>query len=317
MSGKGIALKDLEIDTKPTVRVIGFPMDLGAGRRGVDMGPSALRIAGIEDQLRLLGYTVIDEGDIPVGTPEVMTVDNPQLKYLPEITNACERLAFKVKSVLDKGDFPLVLGGDHSMSIGSIAGIAAHCKENNKRLGVIWIDAHTDVNLPDTTPSGNIHGMPLSVSLGFGAPELTSIAGDFKKLQPQNLFIVGARSVDPGERRFVKEQGIEVYTMTDIDQMGMVNVVNEILEEVCKNVDYLHISFDLDSVDPTVASGVGTPVPGGLSYREAHLIMEMLAESKRVCSLEVAEVNPILDDKNRSAVFAAGVVASTMGMRIL
>ncbi|HYF03691.1 MAG TPA: arginase [Patescibacteria group bacterium] len=317
MSGKGIALKEKEIDIKPTVRVIGFPMDLGSGRRGVDMGPSALRIAGIENQLRDLGYDVVDEGDIPVGMPEVLSMTNPQLKYLPEITNACERLAYKVQSVLDKGDFPLVLGGDHSMSIGSIAGIAAHCRENNKRLGVIWIDAHTDVNLPETTPSGNIHGMPLAVSLGLGAPELISICGDFKKLQPQNLFIVGARSVDPGERKLIKELGIEVYTMTDIDQMGMFAVVTEILDEVCKNVDHLHISFDLDSVDPDVASGVGTPVPGGLSYREAHLIMEMLAESKRVCSLEVAEVNPILDDKNRSAIFAAGVVASTMGMRIL
>ncbi|MES2765486.1 MAG: arginase [Bacteroidota bacterium] len=317
MPGKGIGFKDITIDTKPTVRVIGFPMDLGADRRGVDMGPSALRIAGIEERLRELGYTVIDEGDIPVRMQEILKITDPKLKYLPEITNACERLAIKVKSVLDNGEFPLVLGGDHAMSIGSIAGIAAHCREKGKRLGVIWIDAHTDVNLPETTPSGNIHGMPLAVSLGFGAPELTSIAGDFKKLEPQNLFIVGARSVDIGERKFVKEQNIEVYTMTDIDQMGMVNVVNEILETVCEQVDHLHISFDLDSVDPSVASGVGTPVPGGLSYRETHLIMEMLAESGRVCSLEVAEVNPILDDKNKSAIFASEVVASTMGMRIL
>lgn len=300
-----------------TVRLIGFPMDLGAGRRGVDMGPSALRIAEIGQKLEALGYTVYDEGDITVKPQEVLAVEDATLKYLPEITNACQDLSDKVEQVLDGGDFPLILGGDHSMSIGSISGIAAHCRKNGKRLGVLWIDAHTDINTPATSPTGNIHGMPIAALLGIGAKELTSIGGDFIKIEPQNIVYIGIRSIDEGERTLIKQLGITTYTMFDIDKYGIFTIVQNTLEQMRKSVDHLHISFDLDSVDPTVAKGVGTPVQGGLSYRETHLLMELIAESGLISSFEVAEVNPILDDMNSSAVFATGAVASCMGKRIL
>ncbi|MBI3257994.1 MAG: arginase [Ignavibacteriae bacterium] len=299
------------------VRLIGFPMDLGAGRRGVDMGPSALRIADIAPKLTALGYEVYDEGDIPIQTQEVQTIEDNSLKYLPEIAKACQHLSDKVESVLDNGDFPLILGGDHSMSIGSIAGISAHCNKTGKRLGVLWIDAHSDINTPSTSPTGNIHGMPVAVSLGLGAHELTSIGGDFKKLKPENIVYIGLRSVDDGEKDFIKKLGITAYTMFDIDKYGIFTIVQNTLDKMRESVDHLHISFDLDSVDPTIAQGVGTPVQGGLSYRETHLLMEMIAESGLISSFEVAEVNPILDNMNTSAIFATGAVASCMGKRIL
>lgn len=300
-----------------TVRLIGFPMDLGAGRRGVDMGPSALRIAEIAPKLEALGYTVYDEGDINVRTQEVLAVEDATLKYLPEIADACRHLSNKVEQVLDSGDFPLILGGDHSMSIGSISGIAAHCRKHGKRLGVLWIDAHTDINTPDTSPTGNIHGMPIAALLGIGARELTTIGGDFTKIEPQNIVYIGIRSIDEGERMLIKKLGITTYTMFDIDKYGIFTIVQNTLEQMRTSVDHLHISFDLDSVDPTVAKGVGTPVQGGLSYRETHLLMELIAESGLISSFEIAEVNPILDDMNSSAVFATGAVASCMGKRIL
>ncbi|MBK9248988.1 MAG: arginase [Ignavibacteria bacterium] len=300
-----------------TVRLIGFPMDLGAGRRGVDMGPSALRIAEIAQKLEALGYTVFDEGDITVRTQEVLLVEDATLKYLPEITNACQHLADKVEQVLNGGDFPIILGGDHSMSIGSISGIAAHCRKHNKRLGVLWIDAHTDINTPETSPTGNIHGMPIAALLGIGAKELTTIGGDFVKIEPNNIVYIGIRSIDEGERTLIKQLGISTYTMFDIDKYGIFTIVQNTLDQMRQSVDHLHISFDLDSVDPTVAKGVGTPVQGGLSYRETHLLMELIAESGLISSFEIAEVNPILDDMNSSAVFATGAVASCMGKRIL
>lgn len=299
------------------VKIIGYPLDLGAGRRGVDMGPSALRIAGISQRLEQLDYEVQDMGDISVSIPETQDVFNPKLRYLPAIAKASNTLAIHVKNALDTGYFPLMLGGDHSMSIGSLAGIAAHCRDNNKRLGVIWVDAHSDINTPDTTPSGNIHGMPVAVGLGIGAKELTSVGGDFVKLSPSNVTMIGLRSVDPGERALIKELGIDAYSMTEVDKLGMYAIMLTVLEHMKTRVDHLHISFDIDSVDPSVAKGVGTPVPGGLSYRETHLIMEMAAESGLVKSFEVTEVNPILDDMNQSAEFAVGVVSSCLGKRIL
>jgi arginase len=299
------------------VRVIGFPMDLGAGRRGVDMGPSALRIAGVGDKLTALGYTVLDSGDVDIKTAEIQDIANPRLRYLPEITHACTVLADEVETALDNDEFPLVLGGDHSMAIGTIAGIAAHCKKKNKRLGVIWIDAHSDINVPDTSPSGNIHGMPVAVSLGLGAPELTKIGGDFVKLHPHQIVMIGLRSVDEGERALIRKMKIESYTMADIDKQGIHRIIAKVLSAMRAKVDHLHVSFDLDSVDPMFASGVGTPVPGGLTYREAHLIMEAIADTGYMASMEVAEVNPILDNKNASAEAAAELIASSMGKRIL
>jgi arginase len=302
---------------KPRVHLIGFPMDLGADRRGVDMGPSALRIAEIDDKLIALGYKVEDEGDIEIQVPEVLKIRDPHLKYMPEIAAACEKLARKVKRVLKAGDFPLVLGGDHSMAIGTIAGVAGYCRDEDKRLGVIWVDAHSDINVPGTSPSGNIHGMPVSASIGLGAPELAAVGGKFQKLNPENIVMIGLRDVDEGERKIIREQGVRAYTMTDIDRLGVYKVMEETVEYLRERADHVHVSFDLDSVDPTIAMGVGTPVPGGLTYREAHLVMELIAEAGVLHSLEVAEVNPILDDVNRSAVFAAGLVASAMGKRIL
>ena len=299
------------------VDVIGFPMDLGADRRGVDMGPSALRIAGIEEKLKTLGYQVLDLGDVIIRNQERQKVKFTKLKYLREIVKTSEMLAKKVEKSLDAEHFPLCLGGDHSMALGTIAGIAAHCKKNKKRLGVIWIDAHTDMNTDDTTPSGNIHGMPVAASLGLGSKDLTNIKDITPKVKPENFYLIGIRSVDVLERKLIKKINLPVYTMTDVDRKGINYIINKILKELKNNVDHIHVSFDLDSVDPSIAPGVGTPVPGGLSYRETHLIMETIAECGCMSSLEVAEVNPILDDKNVSAEFAAELVASSMGMRIL
>lgn len=310
-----------ELKAKPdqqwTVRLIGFPMDLGAGRRGVDMGPSALRIAGVSDKLSALGYKVIDAGDIDIRTPEVAKVIDEKLRYLPEIAKACSTLASKVETSLDNDEFPLVLGGDHSMAIGTIAGIANHCKKHKKRFGVIWIDAHADINTPDTSPSGNIHGMPVAVSLGYGPPELTKVGGDFTSLAPHQIAMIGLRSVDEGEAKLIKKLKIEAHTMSDLDKHGVHRIIAKVLSSMRAKVDHLHVSFDLDSVDPAIAGGVGTPVPGGLTYREAHLIMEAVAESGYMSSFEIAEVNPILDNRNASAEFAADLIASSMGKRIL
>ncbi|HEY3875354.1 MAG TPA: arginase [Candidatus Kapabacteria bacterium] len=300
-----------------SVRLIGFPMDLGAGRRGVDMGPSAIRIAGVSEKLRALGYNVVDAGDIVIKNPEVQDRGDAKLHYLPEIAKACSLLAKEVEFALDRIEFPLVLGGDHSMAIGTIAGIAAHCKKVHKRLGVIWIDAHTDINIPETTPSGNIHGMPVAVALGMGAPELTSIGGNEPKLQPDQIIYIGLRSVDEGERALIRKLKIEAHTMADLDKQGVYKLITKAVESLRKKVDHLHVSFDLDVVDPMFASGVGTPVPGGLTYREAHLIMEVIADTGYMASMEVAEVNPILDVRNASAEFAADLIASSMGKRIL
>ena len=307
----------MKTSDRPTVHIIGFPMDLGADRRGVDMGPSALRIADIDNRLRRLGYKVQDEGDVSVNRQEVLALDHPKLKYLGQIAESCENLARSVKRVMDSDGFPLVLGGDHSMSIGTIAGLAAHCKEQNKRLGVIWIDAHSDINTGETSPSGNIHGMPVAVSIGVGVPELTNVGGEFRKLEPENVVMIGLRSVDLGEKQIIRERNIKAYTMTQVDKLRIDQVVEEAIEYLRDRVDHIHVSFDLDSVDPSIAPGVGTPVPGGLTYREAHLAMEIIAERGALSSLEVAEVNPILDTKNESALFAAELVASAMGKRIL
>jgi arginase len=299
------------------VTIIGFPMDLGADRRGVDMGPSALRIADLKLKLETLGYNIIDSGDINIQIKEKQKVSNQKLKYLPEILKTCKILARKVEKVLDQGRFPLCIGGDHSMAIGTIAGISSYCRKNKLTLGVIWIDAHSDMNTEETTPSGNIHGMPLAASLGLGNDKLVNLLGFSPKLEPENCAMIGIRSIDYLEKVNVKKLKIPVYTMSDIDKLGIHRIIVKVLKQFREKVDHIHISFDLDSVDPSVAPGVGTPVPGGLSYRETHLLMESIAECGCMSSLEVTEINPILDDKNRSALFASDIVASSMGQRIL
>ncbi len=298
------------------IHILGVPMDLGAGRRGVDMGPSAIRIAGVSEKLTSLGHTVVDEGDIPVKAPELQKIRNEKLKYLPEIVRACTLLSSKVERIADAGGFPLILGGDHSVAIGTIAGIAVHCRKSKKKVGVLWIDAHGDMNTSDTTPSGNIHGMPLAAAIGLGAIELTSVGGDFRKVDPHNVVLVGTRDLDDGERGFIKAQGINIFTMEEIDKHGMSVIITRALRKL-KDVDHVHVSFDLDGVDPTVAPGVGTPVKGGLNYREAHLIMETLNESGKISSLEVVEVNPILDNRNQSAEFAVELIQSGFGKKII
>ena len=300
-----------------TISIIGFPMDLGSGRRGVDMGPSALRIAGLENKLKQLGYKVEDTGDINIEIMERQKLQNPKLRYIEEILKTSKILAGKVEKVLEQGNFPLCVGGDHSMALGSIAGISSFCKKNNLTLGVIWIDAHADMNTDETTPSGNIHGMPLAASLGLGNEELVNLYGFSPKLKPENCAIIAARSIDIQERLNIKKLKPTVYTMSDVDKLGIHRIISRVLKQFKENVDHIHISFDVDSVDPNFVPGVGTPVPGGLNYREAHLLMEAIAECGCMSSLEVAEVNPILDVHNSSAVFASDLIASSMGQRIL
>jgi len=302
---------------KENVSIIGFPMDLGADRRGVDMGPSALRIAGLQSKLETLGYKVFDNGDIKIEIMEKQKIKNPQLKYLDEIVKTSKLLSGKVEKVLDKGDFPLCLGGDHSMALGTISGIASYCNKNKLKLGVIWIDAHSDMNTDETSPSGNIHGMPLASLLGIGHNELVNFLGFSPKLPPDNCALIGIRSIDEAEKDNIKKLKVPVYTMNDIDKLGIHRIIAKVLKQFREKVDHIHISFDVDSVDPSVAPGVGTPVPGGLSYREAHLLMETIAECGCMSSLEIAEVNPILDHKNQSAIFTAELIASSMGQRIL
>ncbi|MCW9064818.1 MAG: arginase [Ignavibacteriaceae bacterium] len=302
---------------KQNVSIIGFPMDLGADRRGVDMGPSALRIAGLQTKLESLGYKVDDNGDIKIEIMERQKIKNPRLKYLDEIIKTSKLLADKVEKVLVKGDFPLCIGGDHSMALGTISGIASYCKKNKQKLGVIWIDAHSDMNTDETSPSGNIHGMPLASLLGLGCDELVNLLGFSPKLDPENCALIGIRSIDEAEKVNIKKLGVPIYTMNDIDKLGIHRIIAKVLKQFREKVDHIHISFDVDSVDPSVAPGVGTPVSGGLSYREAHLLMETIAECGCMSSIEVAELNPILDHKNQSAAFAAELIASSMGQRIL
>lgn len=299
------------------IDIIGFPMDLGAARRGVDMGPSALRIANIRTKLERLGYKVSDQGDIFIKNQERQTVKNPKLKYLDEIVKTCEALAKRVEKSLTAGHFPLCLGGDHSMAIGTLSGVAAYCRKNNLEPGLIWIDAHADMNTHETTPSGNIHGMPVAASIGIGDKVLTNLYGFSPKIKPENVFLIGLRSVDGLEKELIKKSSLKVYTMTEVDRKGVNFIINKVLKDLKQRVQHIHVSFDVDSIDPSIAPGVGTPVSGGLNYREAHLLMETIAECGCMSSLEVAEVNPIIDTKNKTAELTAELIASSLGLRIL
>ena len=299
------------------VHVLGVPMDLGSGRRGVDMGPSAIRIAGLEDRLRELGHQVVDEGDLVIKNMEELKVGDVHARYLAEIARAAKLAAGKIERIMAKGHFPLVLGGDHSISVGTVSGIAAFCRARRKKLGLLWIDAHGDINTPETSPSGNIHGMPVASLLGEGPDTLTAIRGTAPKVNARNVALVGIRSLDEGEKVRLKRHGVQVHTMSDIDRSGIHRIMKKALARVTDGTDCVHVSFDLDAVDPTVAPGVGTPVKGGLDYREAHLIMELLHDSGVMTSLELVEVNPILDDRNASGLFAVELVQSAFGKKIL
>jgi arginase len=301
----------------PRVTFIGVPLDLGAGRRGVDMGPSAFRLADIHEHIRALGYQVEDAGDIDVTVRETREPGNPRLKYLVEILRTCEALRDEVGRVLTRGSMPVVLGGDHSIAMGTIAGLSRFHRHRGGRIGLIWFDAHGDMNTPDTSPTGNIHGMPLAAALGFGEPSLTELAGERPMVDAANAAVVGLRDVDVAERETIRESGIGAFTMRDIDERGMRAVMEDAIRRASAGTAGIHVSFDLDGVDPEHAPGVGTPSPGGFSYREAHLAMEMLADTGRVMSAELVEVNPILDQRNGTARLGVGLLASLLGKKIL
>ena len=295
------------------IRVIGVPMDLGADRRGVDIGASAIRYAGLNDRLRLLGYTVLDAGNIVVPQPESYPSGTPHLKYLEPIVQASEKLADNVTTALEEHDFPLILGGDHSIALGSISGVA----RVHSDVGVIWIDAHADFNTDETTPSGNIHGMILAALAGLGHNRLTNVGGWSPKLNAQKIVIVGARDLDAGEQELLRTHNIHVFTMSTIDQLGFSAVMQQALAIAGEGRKGIHLSLDMDAIDPRDAPGVGTPVRGGLSYREAHLAMETIADSQQLVSMDVVEVNPILDRENATALLAVELVLSALGKKIL
>lgn len=299
------------------VTIIGVPMDLGAGRRGVDMGPSAIRIAGLNQAIARLGYDVTDAGNVHVHPPEAVTQTNARARYLPEIAAASEELAVMVEAALEEGAFPVILGGDHSIAIGSVAGVASFHRKRNERVGIIWLDAHADSNTPDTSPSGNIHGMPLAALLGYGAKALTDVAGFAPKVLPESTAIIGARSIDPGERELLKSLNVRVFTMTEMDERGMSEVVKEAIEIASRNTVGIHVTMDMDFIDPFYAPGVGTPERGGATYRESHLAMEKIADSGRVLSVELTEVNPLYDTANQTAQLAVEMILSGLGKKIL
>jgi arginase len=284
------------------VDVIGVPMDLGADRRGVDMGPSAVRYAGLDAAIAALGIATRDRGNVPVRVAEEASPAEAQAKYLPIIAEACETLAGLVEESVREGALPLVLGGDHSIAIGTLAGVA---RARGRAPGVIWVDAHGDINTPLTSPSGNVHGMPVHFAL-----EAASVAAD-------RIVFIGLRDVDEGEKRTIRELGLKAFTMSDIDRIGMANVIAEALAITADGPGSLHVSFDMDGIDPTEAPGVGTPVRGGISYREAHLLMEAVAASGALGSLEITEINPILDNQNQTAILAVELVLSALGKTTL
>ena len=292
-------------------------MDLGASRRGVDMGPSAVRVAGLQARIKQLGHTVEDIGNISVKQPEEMSFGEKRAKYLAEITDACKDLGNAVQKSLEDGFLPLVLGGDHSIAAGSVSGVAAHFRKNKKQIGCIWLDAHSDMNTPETSPSGNIHGMPLSALMGYSMPELHDLFGFHPKVEPQNVALVGVRDLDPHEKKFIKKLGVKAFTMREIDERGMREVMSDAIKYAMDDTDGIAVRLDMDFVDPAVAPGVGTPVRGGVTYREAHLAMEMIADSEAMVSMEIVEINPVIDEHNRTALLAVELALSGLGKKIL
>lgn len=299
-----------------SLALLGVPLDLGASRRGVEMGPSAVRLAQLAQRLERLGHDVVDTGDVAIPTRETLGVGRG-IEFLPTITGICRDIAGRTAAIVRDGRIPVVLGGDHSLAAGSIAGVATALAERGERLGVIWLDAHADLNTPDSTLSGNVHGMPVAHLLGHGDPGMASIAAPSPALRPEHLVIIGARDLDQAERTHAREYGVTIYTMRDIDERGLRTVLAEAIAQVSQGTTGLHVSLDLDFVDPRDAPGVGTPVRGGVTYREAHLAMEMLWDSGRVVSLDLVEVNPVLDSYNQTAELAVELMASAFGQRIL
>jgi len=299
------------------IAIIGAPLDLGQGRRGVDMGPSAIRVANLNKRLAEIGYAVEDLGNVPVEQAEASPEGHPHAKYLPQIAATCQRLAMLVEQTLERDTMPLVLGGDHSVAVGTVSGVSEFFRQREQKVGLIWLDAHADMNTPESSPSGNVHGMPLACIVGMGPPELTDLFGYKPKIAPSNAIIVGLRDVDQVEKPRVRESGVRAFTMRDIDERGLRSVMQEAIRLACDGTAGFHVSLDMDFIDPKDAPGVGTPVRGGATYREAHLAMEMICDSGRMTSMEVVEVNPVIDEVNRTADLAVELVMSALGKRIL
>ncbi len=299
------------------ISILGAPLDLGAGRRGVDMGPSALRLAGLNARLTALGYEVEDLGNVAVAQQESVPTGAENAKYLPQIAKTCAKLASMVEAVFSAGRFPLVLGGDHSIAAGSVAGVSHVYRQRGEKVGLIWIDAHADMNTPESSPSGNVHGMPLACCIGQGPSELTDIFDYSPKVIGVNVALIGIRDVDQTERAVLRDSGVTAFTMRDIDERGLRNIMEQALSIASNGTAGFHLSLDMDSVDPDEAPGVGTPVRGGMTYREAHLAMETICDSSRMVSMEIVEVNPVLDSANRTALLGVELVMSAMGKKIL
>lgn len=299
------------------IKILGVPLDLGQRRRGVDMGPSALRAARLQDRLRLLGHEVEDMGNLPVVIPETQQVGDDCVRYLDEIADVCRGIANRVGQIADEASIPLLVGGDHSIAVGSLTGMARSIRKRQSNIGLIWLDAHADMNTPATTPSGSIHGMALACIIGHGADSLVQLNGQVPIVAPKNVALIGVRDIDRLEQANVIESGIHVFTMRDIDEQGLRGVIARAMEFVSRDTEGFHVSLDMDFVDPTEAPGVGTPCPGGITYREAHLAMEMIADSGQMLAFEVVEVNPILDTGNRTGLLAVELACSAFGKRIL
>jgi len=299
------------------VHIIGVPLDLGGGRRGVDMGPSALRIAGLAERIGAIGHPVQDKGDLTVPIPETQRSGDERKRYIRDIARVCTRLFQTALTSLEAGAIPVVLGGDHSLAAGSVAASAAYARSRDAALGLIWVDAHGDMNTPSSTTTGNVHGMPLAALLGSEPLELASIAGFSPKVTPDHTVLMGVRNLDEREKQRVRDSGIHVFTMKDVDRAGIAAVAEQAILLAGKGTIGIHVSFDMDACDPSVAPGVGTPVKGGLDYREAHMVMEMLADSGLLAALDIVEVNPTLDVQNSTAVLGAELASSALGMKIL
>ena len=299
------------------IAIIGAPLDLGQDRRGVDMGPSAIRVANLNKRLEKLGYHPADLGNVPVDQPESLPEGPARAKYLPQIALACKRLASMVDGALAKNQVPLVLGGDHSVAVGTVAGVSRHFRRKKQEIGLIWVDAHADMNTPETSPSGNVHGMPLACCVGVGPSELVNLLGYAPKVNPRKTVLVGLRDVDILERGQVRQTGVRAFTMRDIDERGLRSVMDEALRIATDDTAGFHLSLDMDWIDPQFAPGVGTPVRGGATYREAHLAMETICDNGHMLSMEVVEVNPVIDEINRTADLAVEMILSAMGKKIL
>ncbi len=307
----------MNLTTEKTIRIITVPMDLGASRRGTDMGPSALRIAGLGAALRGLGYRLAREEDIAVPAMETHSIEDTNARFKPQVLSVCTKLGERVREIMAAGQFPLVIGGDHSIAMGTVAGAAAYFRERGEEMGLIWFDAHGDMNVPGVSPSGNIHGMPLAHLLGRGDPDLAGILGFSPKVNPKKVALIGIRDIDAGERKIIRESGIHVFTMREIDELGMAKVARQALEIVTEDTGGFHVSFDVDGCDPSVIPGSGTLVPGGIRFREAHLLLEYCADSHKMTSMEVVELNPFLDHGNVSAERTIHLITSALGKSII